>query len=129
MNLSTLSLDEFLRHAHAQADSLTDTTIQIEALRRLQEQADRADELEGFLAIIDEYEITASDLRSLIESHPASPDEQAKLLAVLNDQDIHSADQLKAVLGALAAFRSLANDAGDIFSRLTSLIDTAQQED
>lgn len=129
MNLHTLSLDEFLRLAYAQADSLTDTAIQIEALRRLQAQAGHADELEGFLAVIDEYEVTAEDLRAVIESHPASLDEQAKLLAALNDQDIHSADQLRAALNTLATFRSLANDAGDVITRLASLIETAQKED
>ncbi|WP_323026557.1 hypothetical protein [Castellaniella sp.] len=129
MNLHTLSLDEFLRLAHAQADSLTDAAIQIEALRRLQGCADQAEELEGFLAVIDEYEVTADDLRAVIESHPASLGEQIGLLAALNDQDIHSADQLRGVLNTLATFRSLANDAGDLFSRLTSLIETAQKED
>ena len=129
MNLHTLSLDEFLRLAHTQADSLTDTAIQTEALRRLESVAGQEKEVAGFLVLVDEYELTASNLRSLIESHPASPDEQAKLLAVLNDQDIHSADQLKAVLGSLAAFCALANDAGDVISRLASLIETAQQED
>lgn len=129
MNLHTLSLDEFLRVAHTQADSLTDTTIQIEALRRLQGCADQAEELDGFVAIINEYEVTADDLRAVLESHPASLDEQAKLLAALNDQDIHSADQLRVVLNTLVTFSSLANDAGDIFSRLTTLIESAQKED
>lgn len=129
MNLRTMSDSEFLRYANAQLNDLTSTDIERELLRRMERCQDQAEEVEGFIALVEEYSFTASELRSLIESHPGSMGELVGLLATLNDEDIHDVDQLKNLLDTFNKFRALANDAGDIITRLASQIETAQQED
>lgn len=63
----------------------------------------------------------------VIASHPASLKDQAALLSLLNDQDIHEPDQLKALLDTSDKFRALASDAGDFFTRLNDLVTTNQE--
>jgi len=128
MNLRTMSDSEFLRYANAQLNDLTSTDIERELLRRLESNQDQAEQIEGLVALADEYTFTASELRTVIESCPLSLPEMAALLAALNDEDIHGADDLKKRLGVLKKFNALANDAGDIFNQLQIIIDTLQED-
>lgn len=69
------------------------------------------------------------DDRHLVASLYAEQDPltSTALLSLLNDQDIHEPDQLKALLDTSNKFRTLANDAGDFFTRLNDLVTTNQE--
>lgn len=105
--------EHLLASARAEIDPLTSTALELELLDRFERLLDEQHDNEG--------------VRAVIESHPASLKDQAALLALLNDQDIHEPDQLKALLDTSDKFRALANDAGDFFTRLNDLVTTNQE--
>ncbi|GAB3190724.1 hypothetical protein [Hydrogenophaga aquatica] len=109
--------EHLLASARAEIDPLTSTALELELLDRFERLLDEQHDNEGVRALSEEYELTADDMRAVIESHPAS----------LKDQDIHEPDQLKAELELAAKFRALANDAGDFFTRLNDLVTTNQE--
>ena len=119
--------EHLLASARAEIDPLTSTALELELLDRFERLLDEQHDNEGVRALSEEYELTADDMRAVIESHPASLKDQAALLSLLNDQDIHEPDQLKALLDNSDKFRALANDAGDFFTRLNDLVTTNQE--
>lgn len=119
--------EHLLASARAEIDPLTSTALELELLDRFERLLDEQHDNEGVRALSEEYELTADDMRAVIESHPASLKDQAALLSLLNDQDIHEPDQLKALLDIYDKFRALANDAGDFFTRLNDLVTTNQE--
>lgn len=143
MNLNILSTEEFLRYAHNQIDDLTSSDIERELLRRLEARETDA------VAALDETEFSAEEILVLGEAMSHSEVESAtavaKLLNAVSDSNftvdalieiiqllqetgISEADELSAVLGLTKDFRTLANDAGDIFSRLHSLTEQIQED-
>lgn len=128
MNLRILSNEEFLRYAHNQIDDLTSSEIERELLRRLESTAEQIEEAEGFLALAEEYDLTAEDARSIIEAHPGTAKELAELLALLDEHGVLFIGELKTLLTQADNFRSLANDAGDVFSRLHTLTEQIQED-
>jgi len=146
MNLRTLSDSEFLRYADTQIDDLTSSDIEREALRRLEAAEQRMQNAEGFPALADEYSLTADEVRSMVEAHPGTHEEIVGLLAALADKGIESPkaltaflqhldkagitepDELKAELELATKFKSLANDAGDLFNRLHTLTEATQED-
>lgn len=128
MNLRILSNEEFLRYAYTQIDDLTSSDIERELLRRLETAEAQMEEAEGFLALAAEYDLTAEDVRSIIEAHPGTAKELAELLALLDEHGVLFIGELKTLLTQADNFRSLANDAGDVFSRLHSLTEQIQED-
>lgn len=140
MNLRTLTDKEFLRYANAQVDDLTSTDVERELLRRLE-----ATDTELFEAA-SEAEFTADQLTNLSQAMEGFTTERViELLGVMLESDIDTkdliemlraldqagiteTDELKESLEFAAKFRAIANDAGDVFTRLTTLI-TETQED
>lgn len=140
MNLRTLSDSEFLRYANSQMDDLTSSDVERELLRRLE-----AIDTDTFEAAT-ELGFTGDDLRNLNEAHAElstkevvelldaasstniSQIELILILKVLNDADITEADELKESLEFAAKFQAIANDAGDVFTRLTTLITDTQED-
>ena len=116
-----------LASARAEIDPLTSTALELELLDRFERLLDEASEHKPVADLLEEYEVGTDDMRAVIDSHPASLKDQAALLSLLNDQDIHEPDQLKALLDTSDKFRALANDAGDFYHRLNDLV-TANQE-
>ena len=119
--------EHLLASARAEIDPLTSTALELELLDRFERLLDEASEHKPVADLLEEYEVATDDVRAVIESHPASLKDQAALLSLLNDQDIHEPDQLKAELELAAKFRALANDAGDFFTRLNDLVTTNQE--
>jgi hypothetical protein len=119
--------EHLLASARAEIDPLTSTALELELLERFERLLDEASEHKPAAALLEEHEVGADDVRAVIESHPASLKDQAALLSLLNDQDIHEPDQLKKLLELAADFRALANDAGDFFTRLNELLNTNQE--
>lgn len=128
MNLSSVPTNELLRRAYAEIDLLTSTDLERELLRRLEASEENMREAEGFLALVHEYDLTSEETRSIIEAHPSSSKVLAELLSMLSDRGITDADDLKALIKRVDDFRSLANDAGDLFSRLHTLIEETQED-
>ncbi|MHB1368657.1 MAG: hypothetical protein ACYCW7_00420 [Pseudomonadaceae bacterium] len=119
--------EHLLASARAEIDPLTSTALELELLERFERLLDWASEHEPVADLLEEYEVGTDDVKAVIESHPASLKDQAALLSLLNGQDIHEPELLKAELELAAEFRALANDAGDFFTRLTDLVTTNQE--
>lgn len=119
--------EHLLASARAEIDPLTSTALELELLDRFERLLDEASEHKPVADLLEEYEVGTDDVKAVIESHPASLKDQAALLSLLNDQDIHEPDQLKAMLDTSDKFRALANDAGDFFTRLNDLVTTNQE--
>ena len=119
--------EHLLASARAEIDPLTSTALELELLDRFERLLDEASEPQPVADLLEEYEVATDDVKAVIESHPASLKDQAALLSLLNDQDIHEPDQLKALLDTSDKFRALASDAGDFFTRLNDLITTNQE--
>ena len=119
--------EHLLASARAEIDPLTSTALELELLERFERLLDEASENKPVADLLEEYKVGTDDMRAVIESHPAGLKEQAALLSLLNDQDIHEPDQLKALLDTSDEFRALANDAGDFFTRLNDLVTTNQE--
>ena len=119
--------EHLLASARAEIDPLTSTALELELRDRFERLLDEASEHKPVADLLEEYEVGTDDVKAVIESHPASLKDQAALLSVLNDQDIHEPDQLKALLDTSDKFRALANDAGDFFTRLNDLVTTNQE--
>lgn len=119
--------EHLLASARAEIDPLTSTALELELLDRFERLLDEASEHNPVADLLEEYEVGTDDVKAVIESHPASLKDQAALLALLNDQDIHEPYQLKALLDTSDKFRALANDAGDFFTRLNDLVTTNQE--
>lgn len=119
--------EHLLASARAEIDPLTSTALELELLDRFERLLDEASEHKPVADLLEEYEVGTDDVKAVIESHPASLKDQAALLSLLNDQDIHEPDQLKELLEFAAKFRALASDAGDLFTRLNDLVTTHQE--
>ena len=119
--------EHLLASARAEIDPLTSTALELELPERFERLLDEASEHKPVADLLEEYEVGTDDVKAVIESHPASLKDQAALLSLLNDQDIHEPDQLKELLELAAKFRALANDAGDFFTRLNDLLTTNQE--
>lgn len=119
--------EHLLASARAEIDPLTSTALELELLDRFERLLDEASEHKPVADLLEEYEVGTDDVKAVIESHPASLKDQAALLSLLNDQDIHEPDQLKALLDTSDKFRALASDAGDFFTRLNDLVTTNQE--
>ena len=119
--------EHLLASARAEIDPLTSTALELELLERFERLLDEASEHKPVADLLEEYEVGTDDVKAVIESHPASLKDQAALLSLLNDQDIHEPDQLKELLEFAAKFRALASDAGDLFTRLNDLVSTNQE--
>ena len=116
-----------LASARAEIDPLTSTALELELLDRFERLLDEASEHKPVADLLEEYEVGTDDMRAVIDSHPASLKDQAALLSLLNDQEIHEPDQLKALLDTSDEFRALASDAGDVFTRLSELAASTQE--
>lgn len=128
MNLSSVPTNELLRRAYAEIDLLTSADLERELLRRLEASEDDTQNAQGFLALAQEYDLKAEEMRAIVEAHVGSSQEIADLLALLNERDIHRTDDLEELLDNADEFRSLANDAGSIFSRLNTLFEKTLED-
>jgi hypothetical protein len=140
MNLRILSNNEFLRYASNEIDDLTSSEIERELLRRME-----ATDTELFEAA-SEAEFTADQLTNLSQAMEGfTPEEVTELLGVMLENNIDvkplvatlkvldtagitEVDELKEALEFAAKFQAIANDAGDVFTRLTTLISETQED-
>lgn len=125
--MKSMDDEHLLASARAEIDPLTSTALELELIERFETLLNETAKVAPIGNLLDEYEVSADDLRAILESHPGSLKDYAALLSLLNDQDIHEPDQLKALLDTSEKFRALASDAGDFFTRLNDLVTTNQE--
>lgn len=126
--MATLDDDHLVTALRAEFDPLTGTPAELELIKRLEKLLDERGEVQGLKRIADDYEVTDDEIKAVIESHPASLTDQAALLSLLNDNDIHDVEQLKTLISRADQFEAVAKDAGDVFTRLSQLITTVQEQ-
>ena len=129
--LQQLDDAELVRIASHEISDLTSTPLEVVLLARLEtaiESVAEAEEFEAFADLADEFSVTSATMRALLESHPATVEEMAKLLVLLNNHDIHTKDQLEKLIASANEFRALASDAGDVFERLSTFATNAIKE-
>jgi hypothetical protein len=105
--LSCLTDDELLRYAHTVFDPITSTELEGELLRRLAQQID--------------------DLASVTEAIGKSDfalDEMRELFAVLEEFNANNLKTLRQKLERADKWYGIAEEAGDLFQRLTDLTNT-----
>lgn len=101
LDAAFLSLAEpahLIAAARSQINPLTSTPLERELLNRFEELHDEHAEATPFQTLAWEYGFSASELESLIESHPGSFECMTQLLTVLAAADINDADELKKLL-------------------------------
>ena len=125
--MKSMDVEHLLASARTEQDPLTSTPLELELIDRLEALLDEQRDTQPIADLIEEHEVSTDDIKAVIESHPAGLKEQAALLSLLNDQDIHEPDQLKELIELADKFRALANDAGDLFTRLNDLVTTHQE--
>ena len=114
--------------ARAEIDTLTSTPLEVELLGRFERLLDEASTDQELYLVIADFDITGEALRALCEAHPASLTDITAMLTMLNDLDIHEPGDLRRQLDIAAGFETLATEAGDIFSRLTTLATETTKE-
>ena len=120
-NLMALMDDAHLVSAiEAELDPLASTDIERELLSRFETKIDGDADYAEIIAVIDEFEIEAKELRELADARIG--DATLAILKVISDAGIDSADSLQAELDLAKSFSALAEDAGDTITRLSQLI-------
>lgn len=106
MNLERLTTTELIQHAWQQLDSLTSTDLERELINRLEAQQTEIDELRTL----------AADSEALDD-----PAEFSKIVALLTEFNAPDAKTLRQKLERADKFYEIAEEAGDVFQRLTTL--------
>jgi len=147
MNLRTLNNEELLRHARAGIDPLTSTPLELELLDRLESLLDQQSAHKPIADLLDEYvqdiepgflretlntlydhDIAPAALAQLCDAMIIDPANTVALLNALVAAGLDDPEHLKAELDLAEQFRALANDARDVFSRLSALTTIANKE-
>jgi hypothetical protein len=108
--LSGLTDAELLRHAWAQRDPITSTELEGELLRRLAGAAQQIDDL--------------ASVTEAIEKSDFALDEMRELFAVLEECNANDLKTLRQKLERADKWYGIAEEAGDLFQRLTDLTNT-----
>ena len=104
---------------HAEINPLTTTPLEIELLGRVEDLLEQIDaEAADALA---EFSLEAGDIKTLGEALIGDADNSAAILSAVADADIDTPSALIAQLKLADQFKSLAEDAGDVFTRLAQL--------
>lgn len=119
MYLPSLSDAELVAHGNATADSLTQSDLERELLKRLEARVEH-DTL-PLIQIAEEFDIDPEALRAVLEAHPGDLNDYKALLAKLSDYDIHTVAHLEEQIERSHKFYDIANDAGDALARLAAL--------
>lgn len=106
--LRTLTDEEFLALAEVSRDGLTSTALELEFMRR-------------FRALISAANVGA-DFLSLLEDCRMDEQQVEDYLTVIRDAEVLDAKQLAADLELVKEFRTLADEAGDLFDKFHQLI-------
>lgn len=107
----------------ADFDPLTATDIEIELLHRFEKMTDGSADNAEMNAALDEFDITAKDIKTFGDALVEDVTTSAAILKVIHEAGISSATAMQAELDLARRFSALAEDAGDTFFRLSKLIE------
>lgn len=110
MLLTALTDDELLRHAWAQHDPLTGTELEAELLRRFEVITHTLVDLDPVTEAVDKSSFELEDMRLLFE--------------VLEEFHVDDIKTLRQKLERADKWYGIAEEAGDLFQRLTDLTNT-----
>jgi hypothetical protein len=74
------------------------TPVEFELMARCERLADELVEARRLIELADEFSFSAEDLRPVLEAHPGNFVCYAKMLAMLNDAEIESVEELEKVI-------------------------------
>lgn len=122
-----LTDEELLRVADAEQDALTSTPLELELRRRLQDVSDELEASRPVLDVLDEFdELKPDDLRALLERLPeGGVTDATELLSVLAEEEIPTADALRAQLKQANKLAALTKDPDAALEALETLFNTA----
>ena len=80
------------------AESNPQTALEALLLEWLDSMADSIQSLEAYRDLLEEYGVAPESVERLLECHPADASTQTALLSLLNDEGVHSLDQLQDLL-------------------------------
>lgn len=109
---------------YAEQDPLTSSAAEIELLARFEALLDEKNE--DLSEAADEFEFDAEQIKALGDALILDTDNTVALLSAIGDAGIDNPALLTAELELAKKFRALAEDAGDVFTRLSQL--TTEQE-
>jgi Tat protein secretion system quality control protein TatD with DNase activity len=117
--------DQLVRALHAEFNPITSTPAEQILLERLENLLDTIDNT--LTATAEEYGFAAKDIKTLGDAVIINADRTAALLSVIGEAGIDDPQELKTQLEAFEKFCALAEDAGDVFTRLSQLTTTVQE--
>lgn len=122
-----LTDEELLRVADAEQDALTSTPLELALRRRLQDVSDELEASRPVLDVLDEFdELKPDDLRALLERLPeGGVTDATELLSVLAEEEIPTADALRAQLKQANKLAALTKDPDAALEALETLFNTA----
>lgn len=110
MLLTALTDAELARHAWAQRDPLTSTELEDELLRRFESVINTLGELDPVTEAVDKSDFEIEDM--------------GPLFAVLSEFNVDDIKTLRQKLERADKWYGIAEEAGDLFQRLTDLTNT-----
>lgn len=122
MYLSMLDDKELIAHLRATENELTRTDAERELLERFERLTAAAEETAPVVALLEEFDIDAQDIRNVFEAHPAEPEDLAAMLNALYEADIIDTDGISARIYVTNFVRRLA-DRRKTFDSLIELFD------
>lgn len=78
--------------------SIMRTPVELELMARCERLSDELHEAQDLIELADEFSFSAEDLRPVLEAHPGNFVFYAKILAMLNDAEIESVEELEKVI-------------------------------
>ena len=124
MDLRTISLmspQHAISTIVAQFDPLTSTPLEEHLASMVERLLDTLTEHSKVIALVEDSDITSDQVADLLAAVIDSPQTTIKLLAQLADHSIDSPSVLAEKLQRADAFYDIAQEAGDIFDRLSTL--------
>lgn len=127
MNYINLTTEELLRVAYAEQDELTSTPLELALRRRLEDAVGVIATAAPLLDVLDEFdELKPDDLRALLERLPEGGITDATaLLSALAEEEIPTADALRAQLKQANKLAALTKDPDAALEALETLFNTA----
>lgn len=119
--------EELLRWANYQRDPLTSSEVEIALIDNLEARIKWMDDYKPIIDVIDEFEISAADLKALCDSMIQDFVTSAKLLGAVGHAGIDDPESLKEHLELSRSFSDIADDAYDVLTRLTQLTTTVKE--
>lgn len=95
--MGSMEDDHLLAALDAQPTILR-TAVEEQLAWRLEGALDQLHEARGIIELSNEFDFTADDLRPVLEAHPGNFVCYAKMLAMLNDAEIESVEELEKVI-------------------------------